>query len=91
MDPVEHSSTGSFCLIFVRRAGYHQRVVRKSFKILFSLALGLIITLPAHSGSDSVNGNLIRNPELADYVQGNRAPGFSPITDVMDAEGHPAP
>jgi hypothetical protein len=36
----------------------------------------------AQSGSDSVNGNLIPEPRLLDYVRAERTPGFSEITDI---------
>lgn len=33
---------------------------------------------------DSVDGNRISEPTLKDYVQAERTPGFSLITDVVD-------
>jgi len=37
------------------------------------------------------NGNLIPEPKLADYHQGNRSPGIMGIPeDVQDSEGNPA-
>jgi hypothetical protein len=49
--------------------------------------LGLALTLPTSAESDSANGNLIRNPALSDYREASRSPGFSPVTDVIDADG----
>ncbi len=37
------------------------------------------------------NGNLIPEPQLADYFQGKRAPGIMGIPEeVQDLEGNPA-
>jgi hypothetical protein len=42
----------------------------------------------ADSHTDTVNGNLIPEPTLADYDHATRTPGFSPITDIVDANGN---
>jgi hypothetical protein len=44
----------------------------------------------ADSNTDSVNGNLIPEPALADYSAATRTPGFSAIVDVVDQDGNPA-
>jgi hypothetical protein len=41
----------------------------------------------AGSSTDSVNGNRIAEPKLADYHVGDRTPGFSAITDIVNADG----
>ena len=68
-----------------------QKAVRMS-KWFFGLFLSLFfISAPSRGDSyeDSVNGNLVREPALHDYHEASRAPGFSPITDVVDLNGNP--
>jgi hypothetical protein len=61
-------------------------------RILFLfLALTVSATVFANgTANESFNGHLIREPSLNDYHQGERSPGFSPITDVIDSDGRPA-
>jgi len=54
---------------------------------VFSISLFL---LAAHLSGSPENGNLQPEPHLADYSQGNRAPGITGIPeDVQDANGNP--
>ena len=59
------------------------------FVLVFVLSF-LAISSPSRAGAneDSVNGALIPEPTLNDYVQGSRTPGFSPIVDVVDQNGN---
>lgn len=43
----------------------------------------------AGSQEDSVNGNLLSEPKLQDYVRAERSPGFSAITEIRDSNGNP--
>ncbi len=60
------------------------------FLVFFLTLSGSVTVLANVTESDSVNGNLIRQPELRDYRQGERTPGFSPITDVIESEDRTA-
>ncbi len=54
---------------------------------MFSISLFL---LAAQGNFPPENGNLVPDPQLADYSQGNRAPGITGIPeDVQDADGNP--
>ena len=99
MDPVEFGSTGSFCLHPLdapdkieepREFSEGRNAARMRFLVFFLTLSGSVTVLANVTESDSVNGNLIRQPELRDYRQGDRTPGFSPITDVIEAESRPA-
>jgi hypothetical protein len=58
--------------------------------ILFTLVFSILIPVSrAGNLPDTVNGNLIREPELSDYRSATRTPGFSPVSAVVDAEGNP--
>ena len=99
MDPVEFVSTGSFCLHPLDAPDKIERpwefsggrnAARMRVLVFFLTLTGSVTVLANTTESDSVNGNLIRQPELRDYHQGDRRPGFSPLTDVIEAEERPA-
>lgn len=99
MDPVEFGSTGSFCLHPLdapdkieepREFSEGRNAARMRFFVFFLTLSGSVTVLANVTESDSVNGNLIRQPELRDYRQGERTPGFSPITDVIESEDRTA-
>jgi hypothetical protein len=99
MDPVESDSTGSFCLQPLdapdkieepREFSGGRNAARMRFLVFFLALTGSVTVMANVTESDSVNGNLIRQPELRDYHQAERTPGFSPITDVINSEGRPA-
>jgi hypothetical protein len=99
MDPVEFGSTGSFCLHPLdapdkierpREYSGGRNAARMRFLAFFLTLTGSITVLATGTDNESVNGNLIRQPELRDYHQGDRRPGFSPITDVIETEDHSA-
>jgi hypothetical protein len=49
----------------------------------FTITLFLVLTtLTALAAIDPADGNLIAEPHLADYSEGERTPGLSPITDI---------
>jgi len=65
-------------------------------KILFILIAALLTSMSLLQGSsmagsqeDSVNGNLLSEPKLQDYVRAERSPGFSAITEIRDSNGNP--
>jgi hypothetical protein len=68
-----------------------EKVVRMRTIFLVLIASAGVMHGPSHAGSvgDSVNGNLIPEPALRDYVRAERTPGFSPVTDVRDQNGTP--
>ena len=71
-----------------------QKVVRmRLFLISLIASAGLIqgVSTASKAGSipDAMNGNLIREPALLDYQKGDRTPGFSKITEVLDPNGTP--
>jgi hypothetical protein len=60
----------------------------RQFLIILLASFGLFQSVSiADSRVDAVDGNLIQEPVLNDYVKAERTPGFSPITDVVDQNG----
>ncbi len=43
----------------------------------------------AETELDLANGNLIPEPLLQDYVQANRVPGLSQVSEIIDSLGNP--
>ena len=61
------------------------KVVRMN---VFSISLFLLAAQLA--GGSPENGNLLPEPQLADYSQGNRTPGIMGVPeDVQDSDGTP--
>lgn len=65
-----------------------QKVARmRFFGLIIATYLSFFQSLAfADSYPDSVNGNLISEPTLNDYVLAERTPGFSPIVDIIDRD-----
>ncbi|MBU6155193.1 MAG: hypothetical protein KGP28_12890 [Bdellovibrionales bacterium] len=57
--------------------------------ILIAVAGLLGATSMASNPDEAMNGHLIAEPKLQDYVKAKRSPGFSPITEIQDANGNP--
>jgi hypothetical protein len=63
----------------------------KLFLLILVAGIGLFGgTSQAGDSSECYNGHLIAEPRLPDYVHAERSPGFSPITEIQDADGEPA-